>query len=441
MNINPMNSNFDEFIKQKLESIEAPFAEIEWEKFNHKLATSQSQPTKASFTAGKLFFLFSAVVLGIVTTVITLNPTQKTTSLPEVNSVVASNTLETAKESTSELQPKANIIAPATTPEEEKIPADKPTVDKVENRKGINSSSTASSKPETNLSTAQLNNQNQIIDPSKPSTNIPSKGQRDKNKPELSLSKNIFCTGESIEVEISKLGKGDKVKIDWNDGSSFSSTSHTRIFSESGFYNLEANVYNADGELYATLINDYPIVVNPSPELDIAQSLVSSEFYRPNYTLTAISNSSIQNIIWKINGKMIGNGSPINYAFNKKGDYNIELTASGTNGCLSKQTTTHQASEDYNLLAANSFSPNGDSRNEMWLPVALNDENLRYEIEIRDRSNNVVFKGSDKDRLKWDGAINGGKIAANGEVFSWVATVQYSPSEVTTFNGVIIISR
>lgn len=435
-----MNSNFDEFIKQKLESIEEPFAEVEWEKFNKKLAAN-STVAKTSAFSGKFLFLAVALILGAIATTYLVSSNQETPTVSAIQNV-AENEVSTEAAATASIpettattesaEKKAEILVESKT-DAASEPTPQPSSKKEKNTITTAKSSTAPM--------GQLVTQTQLAEPIKGAITQEQVLDSERQKPELKLNKSIFCTGESLAIEVVKLNKGDKVKIKLSDGTEYNTATASKNFNESGFYSVEAKIYNAKGEEYASLTNNYPIVVNPTPEVDIEKSLVQTDIYRPNYQLAAISTNSIQNVVWKVNGKTVGATNTVNFAFNKKGNYTIELSATGANGCATKQVLTHQENEDYNLLAANSFSPNNDGKNESWLPVALNDESIHYEIEIRDRSNNVVFKGTDKDRMKWDGSINGGAKASNGDVFSWVATVYYSANEVTTFNGVIIISK
>ena len=431
-----MNSNFDEIIKQKLESLEEPFAEIEWEKFNKKLAsTSASQ--KTSWTASKLLMTIAAAILvsaGIVYSFTASEETEKVPTYELTVSVPKENSIEGSVE-TNEQKNKSEV----TEKSENEITNSAETNAQIIPEKRIVATETPIKVAHQNSNTSNQNSNSTPIIAKQAAE--PNKSEAQLQKPELKVNKNIFCSGETITIEVLKLNKGDKAKIVLSDGTEFNKTVASKNLIESGFYNIEVMIYNAKGELYTTLTNNYPIVVNPTPDLNIEKLAVQSDYYRPNYEFNALSDAQIQNINWKVNGKNVATQSSINFAFNKKGEYMIELLAHGTNGCLSKQSIVHVENEDYNLLAANSFSPNNDGQNDTWLPIALEDASIRYEIEIRDRSNTVVFKGTDKDRLKWDGAVSGGQKASNGDVFSWVATVHYSPNDAATFNGVIITSK
>ena len=91
----------------------------------------------------------------------------------------------------------------------------------------------------------------------------------------------------------------------------------------------------------------------------------------------------------------------------------------------------------YNLLAAGSFSPNGDGTNDYWMPKALESGYYDFELQIFDRNNNVVFSTSDPNQ-RWDGKVNG-TIANTGEFFAWKATVVEPDKNRFQYGGSIIL--
>jgi gliding motility-associated-like protein len=69
------------------------------------------------------------------------------------------------------------------------------------------------------------------------------------------------------------------------------------------------------------------------------------------------------------------------------------------------------------IFIPNTFTPNGDGRNDVWLPVANNVAS--YEVHVFDRWGNVIFHSTSVDQ-GWDGTINGDP--APNEIYAWRAT-------------------
>mgnify|MGYP003376584512 FL=1 len=59
------------------------------------------------------------------------------------------------------------------------------------------------------------------------------------------------------------------------------------------------------------------------------------------------------------------------------------------------------------IFIPNTFTPNGDGRNDVWLPVGNNIG--EYEMYVFDRWGGVVFHSTDVN-TGWDGTINGQQV-------------------------------
>jgi gliding motility-associated-like protein len=86
---------------------------------------------------------------------------------------------------------------------------------------------------------------------------------------------------------------------------------------------------------------------------------------------------------------------------------NTIYTVTGTNalGCISTQSITITVNEDYNLVANNVLTPNGDGKNDFFVIQNI-DMYPNNEVRIFDRAGRAIYskKGYNND---WDGTING----------------------------------
>lgn len=74
----------------------------------------------------------------------------------------------------------------------------------------------------------------------------------------------------------------------------------------------------------------------------------------------------------------------------------------------------------YGLYAPNSFTPNGDSRNDIFLPEGTGLDASTYHLWIYDRWGNLVFETTDL-KSGWDGKIKGTKVQE--DVYVWKINV------------------
>jgi len=108
------------------------------------------------------------------------------------------------------------------------------------------------------------------------------------------------------------------------------------------------------------------------------------------------------------------------HVYKKKGTYTASLTVTGNNGCQAKISDKVNIAEDYNLLAPNAFSPNGDGGNDNFIPKALLAmPDCNFKMTIYDRTGKQVYQTSRID-APWDGndATTGARYTTE-TVFVW----------------------
>ena len=88
-------------------------------------------------------------------------------------------------------------------------------------------------------------------------------------------------------------------------------------------------------------------------------------------------------------------------------------TVTGTNasGCTSTTSITITVNEDYNLVANNVLTPNGDGKNDFFVVKNI-DMYPNNEVRIFDRAGREVY-GKKGYNNEWDGTINGTPLDEN----------------------------
>ena len=108
------------------------------------------------------------------------------------------------------------------------------------------------------------------------------------------------------------------------------------------------------------------------------------------------------------------------------------LTA--TNSCGSKKDSVNVIAGNCTVYFPNSFTPNGDNKNEIFKPLFTDDLN-KYELSVYNRYGELIFKSLDKNR-GWDGMFNG-TIQPMG-VYVWIVNYNtFSKGEMINRRGTI----
>ncbi|HYG49353.1 MAG TPA: gliding motility-associated C-terminal domain-containing protein, partial [Flavobacteriales bacterium] len=127
------------------------------------------------------------------------------------------------------------------------------------------------------------------------------------------------------------------------------------------------------------------------------------------------------------------------HVYRKKGNYTATLTVTGNNGCQAKFSNKVEVAQDYNLLAPNGFSPNGDGINETFLPAALTVmSDVQFKMTIFDRTGKRIYETSRID-APWDGidATTGARCGLN--VYMWKVQLTLSNGKSESYNGTITL--
>ena len=201
----------------------------------------------------------------------------------------------------------------------------------------------------------------------------------------------------------------------WNitDGTELSGLGATHTFTSSGTYTVLLT-YTEDTEAKgcSSQVVLPPIVINPSPKADFSASPEEVMISEPLVTLTNLSTIYTENkYVWYIQSH------DTSYEFNPKvkfalpGSYKITLTATNLYGCKNQTSKTIEVKNDFNVQIPNSFTPNFDGLNDVFIPVftPYGLDTRTFEMEIFDRWGRQVYHSWDVTK-GWDGAI-GGEIA------------------------------
>ncbi len=110
----------------------------------------------------------------------------------------------------------------------------------------------------------------------------------------------------------------------------------------------------------------------------------------------------------------------VTYVYNEIGEYTVTLAVEDAAGCTDSYEKVVEVHEKMRFYLPNSFTPDGDGVNDLFLPVQMEVKEGSYTIIIYDRWGNIVFTTKNLTE-GWDGTV-GGKLAEKGSMFTYFAT-------------------
>ena len=393
--------NFSKIIKEGVERFEVPYNDAHWAEMEGRLnsirATKIRNTVLGSIAAVTLlavssYFMFSdnTIAKDNNNTIAETNTTEVTTNneTPSVKENLAIETNPITKETliTNEVPAEENDAVEVINNENEIIALDK----KNEIKRNINKES--SDKISIN--------------------------------PEFIVYNNQVCLGEEVSFE--SLENDLPVSYTWNfgDGNISHKTNPKHKYKSSHVYTVTLTLLDRQtGKEYTSIQQD---VVNilPTPNSEIIYSEESKKYddnkLKYPYTLLSVKNASAKNTYkWKFENGDTYSTERAKVIFNKAGNYNVNLVTINSHGCEHKSARKITIENGSDIYVQDAFKPNSNiAENGTFIPKALIEWDVKFEMTILDRAGKEVYKTTDKSE-PWNGKLNNVGQLLNEGIYMW----------------------
>ena len=197
-----------------------------------------------------------------------------------------------------------------------------------------------------------------------------------------------------------------------NNGAFYECGDLSYTFQNPGCYDVSLTTDSPNGCSNTLLLSDL-ICAYPSP---IADFTLSSNLLNVNDPTVSINNNSTGAVdyIWNYgdntNDTSIYNPEPHLFEGYLDSMYTITLIAISENGCADSMNQIITFNDDVTIYAPNSFSPDDDGLNDIWLPVISSGINTNsYQLRIFNRWGQEFF-ATNNILQGWDGTFLGDKV-------------------------------
>jgi gliding motility-associated-like protein len=210
----------------------------------------------------------------------------------------------------------------------------------------------------------------------------------------------------------------------------------THCYTRPGVYSVALSITNSFGCKY-NLVKQGCVTVHPKPTADFVQRPTNIDLNNNVGTFENASTNS-NHFIWILDGISIGSGNPIEHQFMEVGCYDLKLIASNEAMCSDTIEKEICVTEGFNFWMPNAFSPDGDSKNDYFIPKGTGWIADGYKFEIFNRWGELIFKTGDQNAA-WDGTAKGSK--ATDEIYIWKVFVKDIYDKEHEFRGHVLIMR
>lgn len=269
-------------------------------------------------------------------------------------------------------------------------------------------------------------------------------------KEELPVSFRILASSEEgcppFKVAFQSPGAPESVDYFWEfgDGSYSNKPDPVHLYDEAGTYDVSLTLTDRKSGATVKREKEAFVEVHPEPEARIVE--VEDERLKnraePRAAFRIEDRENVRNISWKVGeGSKIERGPKVEHRFNK-GAHEIRAYLRSAEGCTDTIRYSYEQKKSYNLLAPNAFEPNGNGRNDVFIPEALKVLDVPFTMTIHEpRTGRVVYKTTNTGR-PWDGRVNNsGRAVESGSVFLWVVVLENENGEEETYKGNVTVIK
>jgi flagellar hook assembly protein FlgD len=232
------------------------------------------------------------------------------------------------------------------------------------------------------------------------------------------ISEVSVCSGVSftIKLPVQEMGVSEKLTIDNVTIPLRSRTVEYKVL-KAGRYDITYSLNNASSEKVS---NSKQVTIVEAEQADFQYS-TTTEKGMPLTHFTSNNN----NVVWKIDGKLVSNSSTFKYLFMNKGSYEVSMETKNENGCGTIATKTIHIESDYKLFAETGLILSStDPRLNSFMPFALEEmDTPDFLLSVLDaRTGEVLFTSNDVS-FKWDGTKRDGNKLEPGSIVFWTVII------------------
>lgn len=393
-------SNFENIIKNKVEQFDVPYNEVHWNKLDNKLTSLKKARVRKNVLISGVSILVVALVALVLlpketiqknnTKVIVENDNPPTNTATNKSEVATTETNVTNR--STELANENTIINNVGEESEKAVVVQE---QKITNTNKLNETANNKTTPPVVI---------------------------DKISAEFIVYNNKVCLGEEVSFEA--LDKKELLVYSWDfgDGNTSVKANPKHAYKQEGAFSVQLKVVNKKtGEEFASIQKNVA-TINPLPNADFTYLEKSTQFddNKLKYPKTHFNylGGEADKCSWVFgNGKKSNENNPA-IIFDKKGEYTVLLLSKNKFGCSASISKTIEILTPFELFAPSAFTPNFDGNNDEFLPEAFITWDIKFEMIIKNKQGNVVFKTTDKNNA-WKGSLNNQGAILEQELYFW----------------------
>lgn len=230
----------------------------------------------------------------------------------------------------------------------------------------------------------------------------------------------------------------------WNfgDNSSISNSQNpSHCFSQAGIYDISLMVTSSE-DCFNTFIAPQFIQVYSPPVAEYTPTPNPSTILNPIVSFNNFSSADVISWYWCFGDGdtlMLNSANPVHsFPTDIQGTYNTTLVVLNNYGCYDTVVYEIIIGPEFTFFIPNSFSPNNDRINDVFLGFGMGIN--KYELSIFDRWGKLIFNTKDINK-GWDGKVNSYENVAQIDVYIWKVKIKDIFNKNHDYMGTVTIIK
>jgi len=433
-----MSNPFDNKIKESLDKFEMPYDANAWAEFEKQLPQGGGAATSGTQFSWKAAALVAVLAVSVAT-IWYLNADKEVATSDSVVTEQVEVTQEqpfVIEENAVEVSEPAVLAEKSTTVSNSEKPriAGSKAVGEEENETTIETKTTNLENAENAVNSHVPNPENKTTPTTEKTT--PVKGDAKPLVARFNISSLNTCVGQEVSFLNESSDLKAKMFWDFGDGTVSNELNPSHLFMTSGNYEVTLRA-ERDSRSADRMIS---VTVNPAPRADIEASLVKEGYEAiPFYRFETVLKPN-ETAFWSFTDGSNAQTAVTNHLFRNAGKPEATLTVKNSFGCSVSDKWNSENRKAFQLLAPTGFSPDGNGNNEVFIPSALPEMGVPFEMVILDQKGQEVYRTSNTSE-PWNGKLqnNGNKLDAG--IYVWTVVLKEEIARKKTFTGTIKLLR
>ncbi|PBQ31766.1 hypothetical protein CNR22_08275 [Sphingobacteriaceae bacterium] len=221
-----------------------------------------------------------------------------------------------------------------------------------------------------------------------------------------------FSNGTLSDIPVTYLWK-------FSDGTSSTEFEPLKIFTPAGTYAATLIAESKQICKDTSMVVLSPIVVNPSPVAAFSLSPKETSIFEPEITVKSLASADVVNLIFYFGDGQTSTAIQNLHSYSDFGDYRVTQLVTNQFGCSDSISDLVKILPEFRFWIPNSFTPDDNGRNDIFMPVTIGA--LNYDFEIFNRWGQRIFKTTNPEE-GWNGSYKG--LESPQGIYAWKITLK-----------------